>query len=198
MPGKIHILLTGMLCCAMALTPSASVACCPAGGYSTGEFSSCGNSCCEGLDAIPNQPSLGMILCSPSGPLPCSGATPCGTPGACRACNCAQDGGANQCGTYPSCTACCTAGWGAWAAYGTGYQRRQYTNASCAVTNTEYQCAANYYGSSTNGTSGCAACPGGGASAAGSTSATQCYITAGGSDGTGSYNWQGGICYYSL
>lgn len=52
-----------------------------------------------------------------------------------------------------------------WQAYGTGYQR--YTSKKCDCSGStatcqstySYQCAAGYYGSSTNGTSGCTKCP---------------------------------------
>ena len=50
-----------------------------------------------------------------------------------------------------------------WAAYGTGYQYRTLktcngTTGVCS-SSTAYRCAAGYYGSSSNGTSGCTRCP---------------------------------------
>ena len=49
-----------------------------------------------------------------------------------------------------------------WASSGTGYEKRILANCNgetgvCTKT-TEYRCAAGYYGSSTNGTSGCSEC----------------------------------------
>ncbi|MCM1294313.1 MAG: hypothetical protein NC311_02010 [Muribaculaceae bacterium] len=79
-----------------------------------------------------------------------------------------------------------------WAASGTGYQKQTVYNTDC-VASTKYRCAAGYYGSSTNGTSGCTRCPNWtgvytnstktilarGNSSAGATSITGCYISAG-------------------
>ncbi|MDR0726706.1 MAG: hypothetical protein LBF37_01445 [Rickettsiales bacterium] len=54
---------------------------------------------------------------------------------------------------------------------------------------TAYRCAAGYYGSSTNGSSGCTLCPSGGTSAAGSIVITQCYaFPSSDTDTTG--NWE--------
>jgi len=73
-----------------------------------------------------------------------------------------------------------------WGAHDTGYQKRCNTNTyQC-----EYRCAAGYYGSSTDGTSGCESCPTylassgislkpsvhNGSSIAGATQKNQCYI----------------------
>ena len=93
-----------------------------------------------------------------------------------------------------------------WTSHSTGYQKR--TIRSCNATNTlcqqttEYQCAAGYYGSSTNGSTGCTKCPSSGGvagqSAAGSIAITSCYIPSGNtfSDSTGSGTYTGN-CYYS-
>lgn len=91
-----------------------------------------------------------------------------------------------------------------WASSGTGYETRTYATCDCktCTKSTEYRCAAGYYGSSTNGTSGCTRCPssGGiyGTSAAGSTAITSCYIPSGTSmsDSTGTYTYTDN-CYYT-
>ena len=79
-----------------------------------------------------------------------------------------------------SCTNCTSSNW---EAYGTGYQRMINRDCNCDGTcqsTTKYRCAAGYYGTSTNGTSGCTRCPssGGvyGTSIAGATAITSCYI----------------------
>lgn len=86
-----------------------------------------------------------------------------------------------------------------WQTYGTGYQR--YTNNKCDCSGStatckatySYQCDVGYYGSSTNGTSGCTKCPtatgvytnsarttlASTTSTAGTTSVTGCNIPAG-------------------
>ncbi len=91
----------------------------------------------------------------------------------------------NPCRDEPDC------GKSTWSAHSTGYQKGTYYVCNLDVymgmcditTTTKYRCAAGYYGSSTNGTSGCTRCPssGGvyGTSAAGSTSITSCYIPSG-------------------
>lgn len=80
--------------------------------------------------------------------------------------------------------------------YSTGYQRQAVRSCDCSSgtatckTTYQYRCAAGYYGSSTNGTSGCSKCTSSGTSDLGD-NATQskCYLTAGTSmsDGTGTY-----------
>ncbi len=71
-----------------------------------------------------------------------------------------------------------------WASSGTGYEKRILANCNgetgvCHKT-TEYRCAAGYYGSSTNGTSGCSICSPynnmAAGSAPGSTTQTSCFI----------------------
>lgn len=94
------------------------------------------------------------------------------------------------------CTDCTT---DSWSAGNTGYQRRTKRSCNCtsgsAICNAqyEYRCAAGYYGSSTNGTSGCSACPtwtnvytnsarttlARGTSSDGTTAITSCYIATG-------------------
>lgn len=102
------------------------------------------------------------------------------------------------------CKSCSGASTGAWTAHSTGYEKRTVKTCTCSGTlntRTEYRCAAGYYGSSSNGTSGCTRCPssGGvyGSSAAGSTAITACYLPSGTSfsDGTGSGKYTGN-CYY--
>lgn len=96
----------------------------------------------------------------------------------------------------------------AWSAAGTGYQKKVTRTCNCGTCNeaTSYRCAAGYYGSSSNGTSGCTRCPssGGvyGTSAAGSTAITSCYMPSGTSvsfsdvtgSGTAKYTSN---CYYT-
>lgn len=103
-----------------------------------------------------------------------------------------------------NCTGCTNCKSDAnWSASGTGYQKKITRTCECNTckATTIYRCAAGYYGSSSNGTSGCARCPssGGvsGTSAVGSTTITLCYIPSGttGSDSSGSYTYAGN-CYY--
>ncbi|MDE6250597.1 MAG: hypothetical protein K2M34_03115 [Alphaproteobacteria bacterium] len=110
----------------------------------------------------------------------------------------------NSCNTtyelvYQCCISCgtCASDIGFTATGTAGYEqqaRRSCTcTGGCAVISTTYRCAAGYYGSSTNGTSGCTRCPQSGSgtygtSAAGSKYVTSCYLPAGTSfsDTTGS------------
>ena len=91
-----------------------------------------------------------------------------------------------------------------WRGGNTGYQYK--TNRSCNSSNacierTVYQCAVGYYGSSSNGTSGCTRCPTAnsftGTSPAGTTTATGCYIASGttGRDTTGNFTYAGNSYY---
>lgn len=126
-------------------------------------------------------------------------------------CGCYSD---SDCGTNPSygcinnrcqkCKSCTGASTGAWTAHSTGYEKRTVKKCSCSgtlTTSMEYRCAAGYYGTTSNGTSGCTRCPasGGiyGTSAAGSTAITACYLPSGTafSDATGSGTYTGD-CYY--
>ena len=88
---------------------------------------------------------------------------------------------------YDTCERACTgcsncASDSDWSAGNTGYQKKTTRTCSCNTCNeiTTYRCAPGYYGTSTNGTSGCTICPTAnsmtGTSAAGSTSQTSCYI----------------------
>ena len=106
--------------------------------------------------------------------------------------------------TYNTCLPTCTTSNcksdTSWSAAGTGYQKK--ANRSCSDSTTckttySYRCAAGYYGSSSNGRSGCNPCPSGGTSSAGTTSATGCYIPSGttGSDSTGTYKYTSN-CYW--
>lgn len=95
-------------------------------------------------------------------------------------------------------------------AYSTGYEKctepvctNDFSNGSCDVSiRVTYRCAVGYYGTTTNGTSGCARCPssGGiyGTSPAGSSAITSCYIKSGesGTDASGSYIYTDN-CYYT-
>lgn len=103
---------------------------------------------------------------------------------------------------YTYCTKNCnttTCAPTSWTALRTGYETR--TNRTCSATGasgtcnsaTQYRCAAGYYGSSTNGTSGCTQCPqwtgvytnsgkttlARGTSSAGTTAITGCYVAPG-------------------
>lgn len=90
-----------------------------------------------------------------------------------------------------------------WSAGNTGYQKKVTRTCSCAsgtatcVATTSYRCAAGYYGTSSNGTSGCTKCPNSGNSSNGSTSITSCCMPSGSSfsdtTGTGSFTAQ--CCY---
>lgn len=91
-----------------------------------------------------------------------------------------------------------------WGFAGTGYEKKATRSCDCntCITSYSYRCASGYYGSSSNGTSGCSRCPssGGiyGSSAAGSTAITSCYIPSGTSisDSSGTYTYTSN-CYYS-
>lgn len=103
---------------------------------------------------------------------------------------------------YTYCTKNCTSSTctpTAWAALRQGYESR--TNRTCSATgvngtcnsSTQYRCAAGYYGTSSNGTSGCNPCPewsnvyttsarttkARGTSSAGATAVTGCSVPAG-------------------
>ena len=102
----------------------------------------------------------------------------------------------------PDCTDCTSDT--SWSSGNIGYQKKVSRTCSCGtcVETPSYRCAAGYYGSSSNGTSGCTRCPssGGvyGTSAAGSTAITSCYIPSGTSmtDDTGTYQFTSS-CYYT-
>ena len=92
-----------------------------------------------------------------------------------------------------------------WLSYNTGYQRRTVKTCNVSTGNCsstyEYRCAAGWYGSSSNGTSGCTRCPDlngvYGSSTAGSKYITSCYIPSNTvmSDATGSMVFTNN-CYY--
>jgi hypothetical protein len=88
-----------------------------------------------------------------------------------------------------------------WVAHATGYEKKVDRNCdcnTCNTTGTSYRCAADYYGTSTNGSTGCTACPESKSSAAGATAITSCYIPAGTTDEDtiGNYTYTSD-CYYS-
>lgn len=121
--------------------------------------------------------------------------------------------------SYTSCEKNCSSSNcypDSWKALRTGYESR--TNRSCSVTgpngtcntSTQYRCAAGYYGSSTNGTSGCTQCPtwtgiytnsartilARGTSSAGATAITGCYVVPGTYyDATGTIRITGNCTY---
>ena len=102
----------------------------------------------------------------------------------------------------PLCTSCTSDK--SWSSAGTGYEKKVTASCDCGecTKTTAYRCAAGYYGTSTNGSTGCTICPTsggvGGQSVAGSNSAiTSCYIPANTtlSDSTGTYQYTSN-CYY--
>ncbi|MDE6481740.1 MAG: hypothetical protein K2L25_02890 [Alphaproteobacteria bacterium] len=115
-----------------------------------------------------------------------------------------------ECNSLAPVSQCCDAcdsasctGDTTYIAHGAGYESKSTRTCSCLngckVTSTSYRCAAGYYGTSTNGTTGCTACPNGGTSVAGSnTSITSCYLPTGTkfSDPSGSGDYTGN-CYYT-
>ncbi|MDE6478122.1 MAG: hypothetical protein K2L94_02630 [Alphaproteobacteria bacterium] len=95
------------------------------------------------------------------------------------------------------CTGCsnCTSD-SAWSAHSTGYEKKVTRTCNCNTCSatTSYRCAAGYYGSSTNGTSGCTRCPDNGTSVAGTTSITGCCVSSG-TDAAGTYSYSPQCCY---
>lgn len=99
---------------------------------------------------------------------------------------------------------------GEWISASTGYEKTcyaicddDYELGTCNVTKgTKYRCAAGYYGSSTNGTTGCTRCPASGeiygTSTAGSATVALCYLAPGTSlsDSTGTFEYTEN-CYYT-
>lgn len=110
------------------------------------------------------------------------------------------------------CTGCtnCTSDTTWSTADNIGYEKKVTRTCDCNTCNesTEYRCAAGYYGSSLNGTSGCTKCPTEGNlaygtmalgnSAAGSTAKTSCYIQANTpiADSVGTYTFTSN-CFYT-
>lgn len=112
------------------------------------------------------------------------------------------------CTPYPDCSSGCPdCETSSWSNHSTGYQKRTVANCNtltCICSKkTEYRCAEGYYGSSTNGTSGCIKCPSldgiSGNSASGTQTITNCYIPANTnlSDSAGTYVFTPSNCYYS-
>lgn len=109
----------------------------------------------------------------------------------------------NYCKPLSTCRPC-SASCGSWSANGEGYEKQNGQcgcNGQCDYRTPKYRCAAGYYGITTDGSSGCRRCPGAAPgsdspkSAAGSTSATSCYVTKfGNSSGAGDFVQK---CYYS-
>ncbi len=83
-----------------------------------------------------------------------------------------------------------------WRNSNTGYQIKTTATCNCNTCErtSQYRCAPGYWGTSSNGTSGCTRCPESGASAAGTTSQTGCYVTSG-TDPNGDYSFTSN-CYY--
>lgn len=108
-------------------------------------------------------------------------------------------------GVYQKCKSC-SGSTGAWGAHNTGYEKRSVTACNCdgtKSTRTEYRCAKGWFGSSTNGTSGCTRCPSSGGvygttDAAGSDAITKCYlpVETSMSDSTGTFTCSGKSYYY--
>lgn len=115
--------------------------------------------------------------------------------------------------TYQTCGCTCSgcASETLWSdADNAGYERKASRSCSCAgttaqcITSYEYRCAAGYYGSSTDGQTGCTRCPISGSSygttaSGGATDITECYLTDGSSfgDAAGTGIIEGGSCQYS-
>lgn len=101
-----------------------------------------------------------------------------------------------RCTCKCQCSNCTSTG--NWTAKGTGYEQRVGKGCDCSSgtatcnTTTFYRCAAGYYGTTSNGTSGCTKCPSNGTTAgmsdAGADELSDCYIPEGSySDTTGKY-----------
>ena len=74
-----------------------------------------------------------------------------------------------------------------------------YVTCSCLIDDYEYYCEKNYWGTPTNGSSGCTACPGGGLTeSVAAESITECYLPANTNyeDSTGTYIFTDD-CFYS-
>ncbi|MDE5615426.1 MAG: hypothetical protein K2I81_01165 [Alphaproteobacteria bacterium] len=105
-----------------------------------------------------------------------------------------NNGLCTKCKTCANCTSDTS-----YSSAGTGYERRALKTCACLTgeckTSYSYRCAVGYYGTSTNGTSGCTRCPSSGGTygttaSAGSQDITACYLPAGTpmSDGTGTFS----------
>lgn len=101
-----------------------------------------------------------------------------------------------------------------WSSAGTGYMKKVTRTCDCGVCkeSTAYQCASGYWGSSTNGTSGCTQCPtwsgvytnsartalARGTCSSGVTAITGCYVIPGTYyDATGTFTISNAPCMYS-
>lgn len=99
-----------------------------------------------------------------------------------------------NCEACPSCGTCVSDT--DFRAAGTGYQVRTIRTCNCGCHATSvYRCAPNYYGTSSDGKSGCTQCPSNGQSSAGTGNIRGCYIT-GGSDTSGTFTFTNGACNY--
>ncbi len=145
----------------------------------------------------------GFMGCVDASTCTCNGTSyPC-------VCEANSDCGYNYCCVNNRCQPCspCTyncSGCGSWSAAGTGYEKKTTCacNGTCDNRTISYRCAAGYWGSSTNGTSGCVKCETGTTSAAGSISHNACCYPSGysytGSDTSGSYTVKhNGVCCWS-
>lgn len=128
------------------------------------------------------------------------------------ACGCYSDSDCGSTSEYgcinnrcAKCKSCSGASTGTWTPHSTGYQKRTVTTCNCngtLTTHTEYRCDTGYYGTTSNGTSGCTRCPSSGdiygSSVASSISITKCYLPSGtgfsNSTGSGTYTDN---CYYT-
>jgi len=122
---------------------------------------------------------------------------------------CAEDtGGSTGGGDTGSCeNGTCTANNDKWISAGNGYEANPVHacfGSECKLMGTNYRCAAGYWGSSTNGTSGCDECPGldsyhpGKSNPGNNTNITDCYIpkNINITDDTGTYHFTSD-CKYS-
>lgn len=82
--------------------------------------------------------------------------------------------------TLPSWATSYGCGINYWVTTGnTGYEKNTaltVTDGTCIRANTNYRCASGYYGTTSNGSSGCTKCPSPGTSQADATIPTQCYV----------------------
>ena len=87
-------------------------------------------------------------------------------------------------GVCMSCDGCTDCNSTEWAAVRVGYERRTVATCNCNTCSksVQYRCAAGYYGTSTNGSSGCTPCPSldgvSATSSAGNKLIGNCYIPA--------------------
>lgn len=104
---------------------------------------------------------------------------------------------------YNTCV-CSNCSTSAWQSGNTGYEKRTACDFDTCEVKPEYRCAKNWYGSSTNGISGCNRCPlfSGGVygetASAGTSSVSQCYVPANKTytDSTGTFEFTRN-CFYN-